>query len=162
MLLSQSFKWYLLKQPIKGNFNNKIIKSCLSIFILITFVKNVNIKIFTNVFSQATISKWVKGELSPKVKSVEPLAKALGITVGDLIGDFGNNIKLSDDDKRLLSLSPKQKKLLLSLLDTLIENGLPSKFLNSKPFQNPLIPSFLPELKQGKKGTIEVNPELIF
>ena len=78
--------------------------------------------------TQATISKWVKGELSPKVKSVEPLAKALGITVGDLIGDFGNNIKLSDDDKRLLSLSPKQKKLLLSLLDTLIENGLPSKF----------------------------------
>ncbi len=78
--------------------------------------------------SQATISKWVKGELSPKVKSVEPLAKALGITVGDLIGDFGNNIKLSDDDKRLLALSPKQKKLLLSLLDTLIENGLPSKF----------------------------------
>ena len=31
--------------------------------------------------SQATISKWVKGELSPKVKSVEPLAKALGMNI---------------------------------------------------------------------------------
>ncbi len=77
--------------------------------------------------SQATISKWVKGELSPKVKSVEPLAKALGMTVGELIGDFGYDIELTEDDKRLIALTPKQKKLLLSLLDTLIENGLPAK-----------------------------------
>lgn len=77
--------------------------------------------------SQATISKWVKGELSPKVKSVEPLAKALGMNVGELIGDFGNDVELTEDDKRLIALTPKQKKLLLSLLDTLIENGLPAK-----------------------------------
>lgn len=78
--------------------------------------------------SQATISKWIKGELSPKVKSVEPLAKALDLTVGDLIGDFGSEIELTEEDKRLLALSHKQKKLLLSLLETLIENGLPEKF----------------------------------
>ena len=91
--------------------------------------KSLNQKDLANMarVSQATISKWIKGELSPKVKSVEPLAKALNITVGDLIGDFGNTLELTEDDKRLLALSPKQKKLLLSLLDTLIENGLPYK-----------------------------------
>lgn len=70
--------------------------------------------------TQATISKWLKGELSPKVKNLEPLAKALGLTVGDLIGDFGNKIELTEDDKRLLSLSPKHKKMLLSIFDTIV------------------------------------------
>ena len=66
------------------------------------------------------ISKWLKGELSPKVKNLEPLAKALGLTVGDLIGDFGNKIELTEDDKRLLSLSPRHKKLLLSIFDAIV------------------------------------------
>ena len=72
--------------------------------------------------SQATISKWVKGELSPKVKSVEPLAKSLGLTVGDLIGDFCNNIQLSEDDKCWLALSPQDKKMLLGFLKLINEN----------------------------------------
>ena len=35
------------------------------------------------------------------------------------IGDFGNKIELTEDDKRLLSLSPEHKKLLLSIFDTI-------------------------------------------
>lgn len=68
---------------------------------------------------QTTISSWLKQDIIPKLSSIEPLAKALGLTVGDLIGDFGNKIELTEDDKRLLSLSPKHKKMLLSIFDAI-------------------------------------------
>ncbi len=68
---------------------------------------------------QTTISKWLNSNYSPKVKNLEPLAKALGLTVGDLIGDFGNNQELTEEDKRFISLTPQQKTLLLKYLDFL-------------------------------------------
>ncbi len=72
--------------------------------------------------SQAAVSKWLNTDYLPKVKSVEPLAKSLGLTVGDLIGDFGNNIQLSEDDKCWLALSPQDKKMLLGFLKLINEN----------------------------------------
>ena len=69
--------------------------------------------------AQTTISSWLTKDAIPKVSSVEPLAKALGLTVGDLIGDFGQNQDLTDDDKRFISLTPQEKSLLLKFLDVL-------------------------------------------
>lgn len=67
--------------------------------------------------SQTTISKWLTKNSVPKVSSIEPLAKALGLTVGDLLGDFGNNEQLSEEDKRFISLPCETKKALLDYLD---------------------------------------------
>lgn len=67
--------------------------------------------------SNNTISKWLNGQTSPKVKNIEPLAKALNLTVGDLIGDWGNNESLTEQDKRFISLTPQRKTLLLNILD---------------------------------------------
>ena len=69
--------------------------------------------------SNNTISKWLNGQTTPKVKNLEPLAKALGLTVGDLIGDFGNNQELSEEDKRFIALTPQRKALLLKFLDAI-------------------------------------------
>lgn len=71
--------------------------------------------------SQAAVSKWLSTNYLPKVKSVEPLAKSLGLTVGDLIGDYGS-IQLSDEDKCWLALSPQDKKMLLGFLKLIKEN----------------------------------------
>ena len=72
--------------------------------------------------SQNSISKWLNGDSSPKIAKLEPLAKALNISVGELIGDFGGNAQLTEDDKRWLALSPKHKKLLLTFLDAILES----------------------------------------
>ena len=50
------------------------------------------------------------------------MAKALNISVGELIGDFGGNAQLTEDDKRWLALSPKHKKFLLKVLDAMQES----------------------------------------
>lgn len=70
---------------------------------------------------QTTISKWLNSNYSPKVKNLEPLAKALGLTVGDLIGDFGAQQELLEEDKRFLALPLKRKRLLLKILDAVEE-----------------------------------------
>ena len=70
---------------------------------------------------QTTISKWLNSNYSPKVKNLEPLAKALGVTVGDLIGDFGQNQELLEEDKRFLALPLKRKRMLLRILDAVEE-----------------------------------------
>ena len=69
--------------------------------------------------SPNAISKWINGSSCPKVETLEPLAKALGLTVGDLIGDFGNNQELSEEDKRFIALTPQRKALLLKFLDVI-------------------------------------------
>lgn len=71
--------------------------------------------------SQAAVSKWLSTNYLPKVKSVESLAKSLGLTVGDLIGDYGN-IQLSDEDKCWLALSTQDKKMLLDFLKLINKN----------------------------------------
>ncbi len=71
---------------------------------------------------QTTISKWLNSNYSPKVKNLEPLAKALGLTVGDLIGDFGAQQELLEEDKRFLALPLKRKRLLLKILDAVEED----------------------------------------
>ena len=70
---------------------------------------------------QTTISKWLNSNYSPKVKNLEPLAKALGLSVGDLIGDFGANQELLEEDKKFLSLPLKRKRLLLKILEDIDE-----------------------------------------
>ena len=69
--------------------------------------------------STNAISKWLNGISCPKVETLEPLAKALNLTVGDLIGDFGNNISLSEEDKEFISLPNKKKHMLLQILKTI-------------------------------------------
>ena len=71
--------------------------------------------------AQTTISSWLTKDAVPKVSSVEPLAKALGLTVGDLIGDFGQNQELLEEDKRFIALPLKRKRLLLRILDAVEE-----------------------------------------
>ncbi len=43
------------------------------------------------------------------------------MTVGELIGDFSHNPKLSAEDKKLLALPIKQKRILLKFVDFLAE-----------------------------------------
>ena len=74
--------------------------------------------------SNNTISKWLNGQTTPKVKNIEPLAKALNLTVGDLIGDLGNNETLTEQDKRFISLTPQRKTLLLKFLDVIERENL--------------------------------------
>lgn len=69
--------------------------------------------------SDNAISKWVNGLSCPKIETLEPLAKALGLTIGDLTGDFGNNQELSEEDKRFIALTPQRKALLLKFLDAI-------------------------------------------
>ncbi len=73
---------------------------------------------------QTTISKWLKNDSVPKITTIEPLAKALNISIGELIGDLGKSIDLSEDDKRWLALSDNQKKLLLTLLDAILNSKI--------------------------------------
>lgn len=57
----------------------------------------------------------------PSIDKAQSLAKALGLSVGDLIGDFEANEILTEQDKRFISLSPLRKSLLLKFLDALEE-----------------------------------------
>ena len=83
-------------------------------------LKQVDIAEMANT-SQTTVSKWLRMENLPRVSSIEPLAKALNTSVGELIGDFSYNPSLSEDDKKLLALTAKQKKILLKYIDFLSE-----------------------------------------
>ena len=69
--------------------------------------------------STNAISKWLNGLSCPKVETLEPLAKALNLSVGELIGDFGNNLNLSEEDKEFISLPIKKKHMLLQILKTI-------------------------------------------
>ncbi len=71
--------------------------------------------------SQNTISNWLNDSSSPTLKNLELLADSLNMTVGELIGDFSHNPKLSKEDKKLLALSMKQKKIILKFVDFLSE-----------------------------------------
>ena len=57
----------------------------------------------------------------PSIDKAQSLAKDLGLSVGDLIGDFEANEILTEQDKRFISLSPLRKSLLLKFLDALEE-----------------------------------------
>ena len=71
--------------------------------------------------SQNTISNWLNNLSSPTLKNLEALADSLNMTVSDLIGDFSHNPSLSEDDKKLLALTARQKKILLKCIDFLRE-----------------------------------------
>ncbi len=51
----------------------------------------------------------------PSIVKAQSLAKSLGLSVGDLIGDFEENENLTEQDKRFISLSPIRKSLFLKL-----------------------------------------------
>ena len=71
--------------------------------------------------SQNTVSNWLNDLSSPTLKNLEALADSLNLTVGELIGDFSHNPNLSKEDKKLLALPIKQKKILLKFVDFLSE-----------------------------------------
>ena len=83
-------------------------------------LKQVDIAEMANT-SQTTVSKWLRMENLPRVSSIEPLAKALNTSVGELIGYFSYKPSLSEDDKKLLALTAKQKKILLKYIEFLNE-----------------------------------------
>ncbi len=67
--------------------------------------------------SQNTVSKWLRLDSSPKLKYIQPLAKALNIRVSDLTGEIEDSEKFTPTEKRFLSLSHKQQEFLMGLLD---------------------------------------------
>ena len=67
--------------------------------------------------SQNTVSKWLRLDSSPKLKYIQPLAKALNIRVSDLTGELEDSDKYTEAEKRFLALSPKQQEFLIGLLD---------------------------------------------
>lgn len=67
--------------------------------------------------SQNTVSKWLRLDSSPKLKYIQPLAKALNIRVSDLTGEIEDSEKFTPTEKRFLSLSHKQQEFLMRLLD---------------------------------------------
>ena len=69
--------------------------------------------------SQNSISKWLNGESIPSIDKAMSLAKALGLSISDLVGDISKNPELTEEDKRFISLTPQQKTLLLKYLDFL-------------------------------------------
>ena len=73
--------------------------------------------------SQYTVSKWLKQGVSPNIKHVEPLAKALGVKVSELLGDYSGGIELSEADKQLLALPTHRKKFVLKMLALIDEDN---------------------------------------
>ena len=71
--------------------------------------------------SQNTVFNWLNDLSSPTLKNLESLADSLNMTVGELIGDFSHNPRLSEEDKKLLALTMKQKRILLKFVDFLSE-----------------------------------------
>ncbi len=69
--------------------------------------------------SQNSISKWLNGESIPSIDKAMSLARALELSIGELVGDFEKNQELTEEDKRFISLTPQQKTLLLKYLDFL-------------------------------------------
>ena len=67
--------------------------------------------------SQNTVSKWLRLDSSPKLKYIQPLAKALNIRVSDLTGEIEDSEKFTPTEKRFLSLSHKQQEFLMGLFD---------------------------------------------
>ena len=67
--------------------------------------------------SQNTVSKWLRLDSSPKLKYIQPLAKALNIRVSDLTGEIEDSEKFTPTEKRFLALSHKQQEFLMRLLD---------------------------------------------
>ncbi len=67
--------------------------------------------------SQNTVSKWLRLDSSPKLKYIQPLAKALNIRVSDLTGEYEDSDNFTPTEKRFLALSPKQQEFLIGLLD---------------------------------------------
>ena len=67
--------------------------------------------------SQNSISKWLNGESVPSIDKAQSLARALGLSIGELLGDLGAQQELLEEDKRFLALPLKRKRLLLRFLD---------------------------------------------
>ena len=67
--------------------------------------------------SQTIVSKWLRLDSSPKLKYIQPLAKALNIRVSDLTGELEDSDKYTEAEKRFLALSPSQQEFLIGLLD---------------------------------------------
>lgn len=64
---------------------------------------------------QNSVSRWLKTDSLPNMKYIEPLAKALGLTVSELLGDYSGGITLSDTDRQLVELPNSRKELLLKI-----------------------------------------------
>ena len=67
--------------------------------------------------SQTIVSKWLRLDSSPKLKYIQPLAKALNIRVSDLTGEIEDSEKFTPTEKRFLALSHKQQEFLMGLFD---------------------------------------------
>ena len=75
---------------------------------------------------QNSVSRWLNTDSLPNMKYIEPLAKALGLTVSELLGDYSGGITLSDEDKELFGL-PKSRKQALLKIHSIIEDEIKRK-----------------------------------
>ena len=75
---------------------------------------------------QNSVSRWLKTDSLPNMKYIEPLAKTLGLTVSELLGDYSGGITLSDEDKELFDL-PKSRKQVLLKIHSIIEDEIKRK-----------------------------------
>ena len=73
--------------------------------------------------SQNTVSKWLNKNCLPNIRYVEPLAKALKLTIGDLIGSDLSADNFTETEKRFLALPAQRKEFLLKLMDFLDTNA---------------------------------------
>lgn len=75
---------------------------------------------------QSTIATWYQKGLYPPVDKIESLCQAFGISLTEFFSD-GTLFEASPEAGELLRqwglLSPKQKAILLSLMDTFLHSG---------------------------------------
>ena len=74
---------------------------------------------------QSTIATWYQKNLCPPIDKLERLCQTFGITLTEFFSD-GSLLEASSENQEMLQkwalLSPKQKAILLSLMDTFIHS----------------------------------------
>lgn len=74
---------------------------------------------------QSTISSWYKKHMTPSFASLEKICDAFGITMALFFAEEAEMVPLTDEQKEMLNswnrLAAKQKKSLLSLMNTMVE-----------------------------------------
>ena len=72
---------------------------------------------------QSTIATWYQKNLYPPIDKLETLCQTFGITLTEFFSD-GSLLEATSENREMLQkwalLSPKQKAILLSLMDTFI------------------------------------------
>jgi transcriptional regulator with XRE-family HTH domain len=69
--------------------------------------------------SQNAVSKWLSGKAEPSISNTIAVARALGVTVADLIDEDPQCRGLKPADRKLLALPEEQKDLVIKFFEFL-------------------------------------------